>query len=51
MGPIAIASHAPARRRSDLVHRQQDGEKILAYRVSGKGSDQQLDSVQCRYHY
>jgi hypothetical protein len=32
MGPIAIASYGPARRRSELMnlHRQQDDEKILA---------------------
>ena len=26
-------------------------EHRLVYRVSGKGGDQQLDIVQCRYHY
>lgn len=27
------------------------GEHRLVYRVSGKGKDQQLDIVQCKYHY
>jgi toxin YoeB len=27
------------------------GEHRLVYRVSGKGEDQQIDIVQCRYHY
>jgi toxin YoeB len=27
------------------------GEHRLVYRVSGKRGDQQLDIVQCRYHY
>jgi toxin YoeB len=31
--------------------RRISGEHRLVYRVSGKGADQQLDIVQCRYHY
>jgi toxin YoeB len=31
--------------------RRVSGEHRLVYRVSGKGRDQQLDIVQCRYHY
>ena len=31
--------------------RRISGEHRLIYRVSGKGDDQQLDIVQCRYHY
>jgi toxin YoeB len=27
------------------------GEHRLVYRVSGKGRTQQLDIIQCRYHY
>ena len=27
------------------------GEHRLVYRVSGKGDDQRLEVVQCRYHY
>ena len=27
------------------------GELRLVYRVTGKGESQQLDIVQCRYHY
>jgi toxin YoeB len=27
------------------------GEHRLVYRVTGKGETQQLDIVQCRYHY
>ncbi len=27
------------------------GEHRLVYRVSGKGATQQLDIIQCRYHY
>ena len=31
--------------------RRISGEHRLVYRVSGKRGDQQLDIVQCRYHY
>jgi toxin YoeB len=31
--------------------RRISGEHRLVYRVSGKGVDQQLEVVQCRYHY
>jgi toxin YoeB len=31
--------------------RRISGEHRLVYRVSGKSGDQQLDIVQCRYHY
>ena len=31
--------------------RRISGEHRLVYRVSGKGGDQQLEIVQCRYHY
>jgi toxin YoeB len=31
--------------------RRISGEHRLVYRVSGKGGEQQLDIVQCRYHY
>ena len=31
--------------------RRISGEHRLVYRVSGKGEQQQLDIVQCRYHY
>jgi toxin YoeB len=31
--------------------RRISGEHRLIYRVSGKGAGQQLDIVQCRYHY
>jgi toxin YoeB len=31
--------------------RRISAEHRLVYRVSGKGKDQQLDIVQCKYHY
>jgi toxin YoeB len=31
--------------------RRISGEHRLVYRVSGNGDSQQLDIVQCRYHY
>ena len=31
--------------------RRISGEHRLVYRVSGKGDDQRLEIVQCRYHY
>jgi toxin YoeB len=31
--------------------RRISGEHRLVYRVSGKGATQQLDIIQCRYHY
>ena len=31
--------------------RRISGEHRLVYRMFGKGDDQQLDIVQCRYHY
>ena len=31
--------------------RRISGEHRLVYRVSGKGSDQQVEIAQCRYHY
>jgi toxin YoeB len=31
--------------------RRISGEHRLVYRLSGKGDDQRLEIVQCRYHY
>jgi toxin YoeB len=31
--------------------RRISGEHRLVYRVSGKGDDQRVEIVQCRYHY
>jgi toxin YoeB len=31
--------------------RRISGEHRLVYRVSGKGAEQQIEVVQCRYHY
>jgi toxin YoeB len=31
--------------------RRIDGEHRLVYRVAGKGKDQVLEIMQCRYHY
>lgn len=31
--------------------RRIDGEHRLVYRVAGKGADQVLEILQCRYHY
>ena len=36
---------------TDTWSRRITGEHRLVYRVSGKGSDRQLDILQCRYHY
>ena len=34
-----------------LWSRRLTGEHRLVYRVSGKGQDQRLEILQCRYHY
>ena len=47
LGKPEPLKHALAGWRSRRI----TGEHRLVYRVSGKGDSQQLEIVQCRYHY